>query len=589
MIYRLSGNDLVVEVPLDQIRYNRAYLPTQLNLLPNFGAAGVDETGYMLVPEGGGALINYNNGKLQQNSYYANIYGWDYARSRKEVVNETRAVFPAFGMTGAQGAFMCMLEDGASYASIAADISGHTNSYNTVNAVYTLLHGEAYEVSAKTTASVYIFESKMPKGTLKQRYRFIDSPSYVDMAVAYREYLLAAQPELKPLDDADMPLAVDFVGAIDKTVQKMGVPVSTPVCVTSFQRAGELMEALHSQGLKNLSVQMSGWCNRGIKQNVLTRINLVPSLGTESDLRAMLAKGRELGVDVYLDGVTQFAYDSDLFDGFIAFRDAARFPTREKSELYNYSNLWYGQEDYEDSYYLVKPSYSLDMMKNLATAVSGYGAAGVAYRDYGYLLSADYNANDLVTREEHMALQRQAVDEAQAGGLKVAVKKGNSYALSDASIVTDMVLRGSDYSIIDTLIPFYQIALHGYVRYTGDALNLSGDYRQGLLEAAEYGAGLSFTFMDSDATVLRDSYYFDLYGAPFDEWGTKAAQLATEYQQQMAGLAGKRIVGHEAITDTLRRTDYENGASVYVNYGNTARTVDGLTVQARSYAVKEGH
>ena len=53
----------------------------------------------MLVPEGGGSLIRYNNGKLAQNAYYANLYGWDYGSDRVEAITETRADFPVFGMT----------------------------------------------------------------------------------------------------------------------------------------------------------------------------------------------------------------------------------------------------------------------------------------------------------------------------------------------------------------------------------------------------------------------------------------------------------------------------------------------------------
>ena len=108
--YRLEDGDLLVEVPYSEIRYREDYPITFITVLPMFGAAGVDDEGFMLIPEGGGALINYNNGKLNQNSYYANMYGWDYVTERTEAVTETENAFPVFGMTREGGYFICIME-----------------------------------------------------------------------------------------------------------------------------------------------------------------------------------------------------------------------------------------------------------------------------------------------------------------------------------------------------------------------------------------------------------------------------------------------------------------------------------------------
>ena len=106
VVYRLEGNSLVVEVPMAEIEYREDYPVYNLSVLPYFGAAGTDEEGYMLVPEGGGALINFNNGKTTQNSYYANLYGWDIAQDRKAVVHETEAYFNVFGEAKDGGSFL---------------------------------------------------------------------------------------------------------------------------------------------------------------------------------------------------------------------------------------------------------------------------------------------------------------------------------------------------------------------------------------------------------------------------------------------------------------------------------------------------
>ena len=122
MVYRLEGQDFLVSVPYEEMRYRAEYPITAVTVLPMFGAAGLDEEGFMLIPEGGGALIRYNNGKLNQNSYYANMYGWDYGSERTEVVSETKNTFPVFGMTQNGGSFLCMMEGAAAYGGVQADI-----------------------------------------------------------------------------------------------------------------------------------------------------------------------------------------------------------------------------------------------------------------------------------------------------------------------------------------------------------------------------------------------------------------------------------------------------------------------------------
>ena len=71
VIYRLEGKDLVVEIPYSEIRYRTDYPITAITPLPMFGAAGTDQDGFMLIPEGGGALIRCNNGTINQSAYYA--------------------------------------------------------------------------------------------------------------------------------------------------------------------------------------------------------------------------------------------------------------------------------------------------------------------------------------------------------------------------------------------------------------------------------------------------------------------------------------------------------------------------------------
>mgnify|MGYP006916087731 CR=1 FL=1 len=180
------------------------------------------------------------------------------------------------------------------------------------------------------------------------------------------------------------------------------------------------------------------------------------------------------------------------------------------------------------------------------------------------------------------------VRSAKAAGEAVMIKEGYDYVMPYVDIITDMDLDGIEYSIIDASVPFYQMAIHGAVNYTGKPVNLASDWWTELLRCAEYGAGLNFTFMAQDAKILQDTTHSGYYGAYYDAWDEEAMQLIRDYQSSMAGLNKQRIVDHEIITTDVTATTYENGAKVYVNYGTDDYEAGGVKVPARSYIVEGG-
>ncbi len=582
--YRLEGADLVVEIPLDKINYNPDYPLTTLDVLPAFGAAGTNETGYILVPEGTGAIIRYNNGKTTQNAYYANLYGWDWGSIRKEIISETRILFPVFGMATEGSSFLCIIEDGVSWAGMNADVSGRSGfgSFNSANAEYTVIHGDSYDVSERTNNNVYMFEQQLPEGKLSQRYRFVASDDYMDMAAVYRDYLLTAHPEMNRELSADGHTIIEMVGAIDKIQQVMGVPTNVPIPMTSYTQANELLTRLVAEQLPNLSVRYTGWMNGGLNSTILNKIRLMKKMGKESELTAFVKAAKDAGVPLYLDGLTAFARDSGIAEGFIALRDAAQYTTREEVELPEYSPIWYGKEDWRDTYYLIKPSLAMQNVDVLTAAAEKYGAAGVAFRDLGNLLSADYNAKDMVTREEVRQQQEEAIKAIQAKGLTVMTRSGNDYSAVLSDVVTDIDFDGQQYRIFDEMVPFYTAALHGSLVYTGPAINLADDRDELLLRSAESGASLQFSLMAENVEELQGSWFSEFYGADVSIIYDDMIATIRAYNDVMAGTFNQKMTGHRR-EGSVTVTEYENGTKIYVNFGYADAVVDGVTVPARSY------
>ncbi len=586
--YRLDGEDLVVEVPMEEIEYRSDYPVYALTVLPYFGAGATDEEGYLFVPEGGGSIIRFNNGKTAQNPYYADMYGWDRAILREYLVHETRTYFGVFGIAKGNSSYLCMLEDGEAYTSINADISGRLNSYNYVNASYRLLRRERVNVGNRMAGDLFRYEESLPEESLVQRYRFVDSGSYVDMANVYHNYLEKKfGDDFAKLDDENVPVTVEIVGAIDKKKQIVGIPMTKPLPVTSYKEAQAILEDLTAGGVENMSVKLSGWSNGGVRQKILTKVKLVSGLGGKKDLKALTGYAKDNDIDLYLNGVTNFEYRSNIFDGFIAPRDAATLVNKKRVKLLPFDPIDYSEQNWMDSYYLLKPSLIYSSMDTLAKAADNYGAAGVSFADIGYLLSGNYSPKNRVTRQEAQTQQIAKIDEIQEKGQKIMINMGNDYALGVADEIVNMDLKGSGYGLIDEEVPFYQIALHGHVNYAGQPLTLAENSEEEVLRSAEYGAGLYVTFMDAPITELQNTYFTQYFGANYDGWKDRFSEIYRKYEDSLGHTFNQRIVGHQILDKNVTLTEYEDGTKVYVNYRyDDYTTGDGVKLPARDYVVR---
>jgi len=585
--YKLDGDSLVVDVPFDKILYRHTYPITQLSVLPYFGAAGTSENGYIMVPEGGGAVINFNNGKTKQNGYYADVYGWDYGSDRKALITETRTAFPVFGEASGDSGFISIIQNGAEYAGVTAEISGKLASYNYVRADYKMIHGEQFEVSARNISAQFSYEQNLPQDErITQVYKFVNSNSYVDMAKAYRDYLFKGQ---KKVANKETPLAVEIVGAVDKVQQVAGIPKTMPYKLTSYSEAADIINEVEALGIKDVSYKLSGAVNGGIRQQYMKKVKFIRQLGGKSGFAKLAKNTSDTTAKIYLDGTTQFAYRSDISQGFNKYRDAARFVSSEVCKISEYSPIWYGKLDTVDPYFYVNPKVSNRASDLLIKSASKYNLSGISYRDAGNILSADYNDHKRVTRAASRKMQVENMQKANDKNLGVMVNAGNDYSLKNADFVTNMVMHGNNYAIIDYDVPFYQIAIHGYVNYAGNPINLGYEKDQLILEAAESGAGLYFVFMNESEKVLQETNYTEYFAACFDTWKPKLEDIYKNYNKEIGCVKNACISNHEYLSDVVTVTTFDNNAKVYVNFGYVDFVTDsGMVIPAREYKVQQG-
>lgn len=593
--YVIENGQLVVKVPMKDIKYNPDYPLVELQVLPNMGTANKEEEGYSIVPEGTGGIIRFNNGKTGQQKYLSNVYGWDYGLARTMIIDEEDSQYPVFSMvnTKTKSSFLCVSEEGSSYATVASDISGKNNGYNYTTFAYQMLHGENYDVGTKSDTTVRIYEDGLPDETISQRYIFSQETEYPKMAEIFRNYLTAKYPELTKKETSTVPFAVEMIGAVDNTEHILGYPVVRPLALTSYEQAKMLLEDLQKEGIKNINAKYTGWFNNGVNQKTAASVDTVGRLGSESDLKDLtLYSEKTEGINLFLNGMFSFVYKDEWFDGFSSSSDAAKFCSREEAELYEKDPVTYqANEDfhYYNTYYLLKPKQTIDNISHYADVINNeYGCKNVGFEDIGHSLSADYNPKDRVSREKTLNLQRDKMKALNESGKGLMITGGNLYAVPYADFITDMNIDTKKVNIVDETIPFYQMALHGLVDYSSTAINLSEDEEENILKSAETGAGLYFTYIYEPTDKLQDTEYTKYYACNYKQWKNDTINLYNKFKDSMGDLYNQFIVNHEMVAKGVYKTTYENGNSVLVNYNYSDYNYQGTVVPKRDFTVVKG-
>ena len=592
--YILDGHSLLLNIPYNKIGYRQAYPITQLTLMPFMGSGDANDDGYILVPDGSGALIYFNNGKHNQLPYSANVYGWDEAMARDAVVSDNKAPFPAFGIQKNGAALLGVIEEGASYASIRADVSGRNCSRNRVYSVFDMVHGARMDISGRSQREVFLYEANLPEGeNITMRYTPCAETGYVGMAKEYRAWLLEKYPELlykeeagKHSENDGILIAVEIIGAVNKTQHRMGMPFDLPLKLTSYKETESIIRDLADFGWKNAHIKLNGWFNRSVDHTVPSKIKLINQLGSKKDFINIVTAAEKNNFSLYPEADFVFVRDVGAFSGFSLYSDAARYVSRERAQRYPYSFIWFGERRlWGKLNYLARPETVNKMIDNFLRKASKLRIKNIAFRNMGSKLAGDYHEKRHVSREASMVMRHEKLKQLNKAGTGIIVNTGFTYSAPWASLITDMMIGDQGFGITDASVPFYQIVLRGLVPYTGRAINLAEDYYMNLLKTIESGAGLYFSFMKEETAVLQETKFRQFYANEYGKWIGDADALYKKFTADFGHLNNQAITNHVILSPGVTITEYEDGTKVIVNITDNPRNYDGNIIEAYDYIV----
>ena len=582
--YTLDGERFLVSVLPQEIREEGDVQLMSLTLHPYFFCGTADETGYLLVPDGSGALIRFPGQNYAAGAYKQKVYGVDLANYRYSEVEKAYAVrMPVFGIGRAGVMALGIVTGGAGDAYIEANPGTSHISYSGAWASFTLMGQDVRAYTTDNRADMDVYPEKRNGVSLLQVTYLLKSSEktdYAAMAGLLREYL-AETCGLTRVTDETYPLYLDITAATQRKKSFLGIAYTGTQTLTTFSEAEAIVRELQESGAA-VTVRLNNWSSQTVTGAPLTGSTPLRRAGGKAGLLSLKAAVEKTGT-LYVSGHLSAVYRPGLFDRFFRLAENMQGAVIDCPTFDLATNM-----RLDKTYHLLKTDRIVPTAAAFADSLRACGLTAVSaggvetmYTDY----SSDTGC--MTATAEAYASAVRTLSEA---GLRVAADGGYMDTLAHAAMVWNLPAGDSRFAVCDEAVPFFAIALHGYVPFALEPVNTSAEPRRALLTALETGSGLTFGLIHADAEATRYSRDDRLYAAQAERWMDTIKSAYAEYAAFMQGKQALCIRDHAVLAEGVRRTVYEDGSYVIVNYGDTPYTADGVTVSPLSYVTgKEAH
>ena len=573
--YRSAGFSFPVEYTLEK-DYVKASLKvkdiketkpeniaTQVTLLSSFGAGGLDDEGYYVVPDGCGAIIRFNNERsLQNNIYQQRVYGGDLtAVPASRGASAEQVYLPVYGIVRDGNAMLVVAAKGDTNAVLSANVSRQSNSsYNLCNFTFILRDTDDYYMAGSSSEKFTVFErGDIKSDDIELRYYPIsrENADYTDIAARYRQYLTEDAGVKKREADSEATMYVGLYGGTMKKKPVFGIPVNMRTSVTSYSQAENILSQLREKGVEDMTVSYSRWTNDGIRGKVDTDCKPSGKLGGRSKFNK-LADFINEGGRLYPVSDNRCFYSGN---GYNSFSGTAVRISGAYSRIVSY-DLAYGiPNGFRKNKSLLSPSFFGKVTGEIAENFSSSGLSGVSLGDMTASLYGDYGKKN-ISRGEAARLVAEGCEKIDMSlGNGILADTANAYVLPYVSRIENVPLTSGGYDIFDEDIPFYQMVMHGLIPMSSAAVNGSPEPEKLILEAAVTGCALNYDMIYEEPSELKDTELDTLYYADSRWWTDEAAAAYKLTAPILRDISGCTMTSYKRDGNIIT-AEYDSGTMV---------------------------
>lgn len=583
----LDGDAMVVEIPDESIQETiDKFRIGAINVFPMMGNSYLGEnTGYMFIPDGNGALIYINDkeGRLT-GGYSQMIYGDDIGFKDQstqsllwdnyQTVNDAENIMaPVFGLvhTDDEIGFLGIIESGAERASIEAYPNGVKIDYNRIYPKFILRKVFKQPTSKGNTGVVDDLEENRTHYDIKVRYNFVsgDEADYTGLAIKFRDYLLNVL-ELQ-IQEYDYNTRVDFLG----TEREEWLLFTKSVTMTTIDNIREIYDELEEEGVKDILSIYKGWQKGGLYKVPVTAYKADGNIGGTRELTSLIKDINESGRKLYL-------YQDVLRINPGEFNTTFNIVKRIDKRLFEEPTY---MDVYEDMLYLIpkRTGYYLNKIQRdyKKKGISDIALAGITNKIFTYTYSGtEYSRVD--TKEAYEDILSQLDTD-----FNLVLEQPFAYLWKYTDAFLDMPVGTSQYNFVDEEVPFLTMALKGIMPLYSEYMNFEANKEEFFLKLIETGVYPSFLITWEDSSNLIYTNSADIYSSKYSIYKHNIVEYTKAIQEVNDAVKDSFIIRHDRLDSGVTVVRYDNGVNVYVNYSDEVQSVDGYTIEPMSYKVGE--
>jgi hypothetical protein len=556
LIYQLQDDCLRVSLPAGGIQeWGTSYI-SEVALLPFMLTGKRTQEGYVLLPDGSGALMRFDDPKPYAAIYQQKVYGWDIAVSRLyKKRNEENAYLPVLGMIRDSRGLLAVIEQNDAAAILTAFPTGKYADCANAYVKFTLRQMDTAVIANKD------WKYKEYPVAEKQRsaydcvvaiYPLPEAKDYNDLALAYRD-LLNKQYNRKKLTGY-FTGSIEIYGCGWKKATFLGFPIKKSVVATTLSEARDISDKFINAGLSNFAVVLKAFGSEGYELRTNYKISPSRKLGGKADLN-QLSHSLDGAASLYWvkDVVSQF--NKSIFNRSKVIKGLNNVPI----ELGHYLPSTFALKEGGQRWWINRPDEMVKAIKRIDKQIEpGYG---IGFENVGDMLYSDYYENNFMERQTSLKLIFDALNQFNN---PVMLNGGNLYAALNATLVADLPAGSSNFDCMSESVPFYSIVFFGYKQLSSRPFNVQTDWSEALLDCLEYGLAPSIQLTSSGNRELRETSLSRLINTCFDDVGEGFISLLKKYQQTVQQLSGSHIIRHKR-ENGLVTISYSNGAEVIIN------------------------
>lgn len=559
--YKIEGNDLLVRIPSDSLEFYQANPLVYLDLF-KFFSIDSEESGFALIPQGSGAILEYGD-KERSSNLAINYFGNDYSEMDGIFDTKTGVNLPVFGVSSNNGGYFAIIESGAEIAQLKIDQSKKDM------AIYPRFNLLSYGYASLTgTEKSLVFADDRYKKDIVVRYTLISKPniSFAGMAEIYRDYLKKNKVfNSEALSETQQPIYNVVCGIAQKTKVLKIFPKYETKVLTSADEYQKIKSELPPNAILKLS---------GVNENGLL---------SEISSQNQFARGFESIVkedNLFINKNFTVNYGDRLFDDYNPGKDNLRLSDLSVGTINLFSSALKLQDVSRPRIELVKPAGYVKSAMDFSNLYKGFN---LSVGDLTCKLNSDYNKKQYYSRGETLDAVVDALTVLKIAGAKLIGSNANAYTFKYLDYIENISISSNGGAEFTREVPFLQMVLHGNLPYYSADVNASDDARDFTLKAIAYGSGLKFSIAKNISQDLAQSDFAYLYYTDYEKNKTEMLEMSELSAQALQGLANVQIANFEESERGISCTSYENGVKIYVNRTDKDQAMGAIKIPALSF------